>query len=350
MMRRRSPISEFHLRPPTPPCAPDRRRRDGTRSSVTLRSPRGLPRPPPISPRSALHGRHAARDRSARHLAEVALVRRAARRTGSRRPCRSATAVSAPCSSAIPTRSACSSTSRASGAGSTTTTTLSRPAGRRTTPSMTGFGSYRNFGALRHVRARARRSRPRADRTRSRRVRGRRPDLRRRREHQVVHHRAARRRCSGRPSCPTPRSSRATRSRAPTTCRPATRRSGRSRAPPTAPAGPRSTRARSRRSRAAARRRVHLRRTPTAYRFYRFDLVPKAGVSHFQVAEIAPGRRRPRAAARSSTLSSPSGALGRSTAGADLTRSVDGDPPRPGGSPSRRPACSGSSTSPPASP
>lgn len=64
----------------------------------------------------------------------------------------------------------------------------------------------------------------------------------------------------------------------------------------------------------------------TAYRFYRFSFVPKAGVSHFQVAEIglagvSLGEPRPL------YLSSPTGqAAGSSTGGEDLLKTSDQSP------------------------
>ncbi|NEA98547.1 glycoside hydrolase N-terminal domain-containing protein [Streptomyces sp. SID13726] len=55
------------------------------------------------------------------------------------------------------------------------------------------------------------------------------------------------------------------------------------------------------------------------YRFYRFDFVPKAGVSHFQVSEIGLSGVDLGAGVGPVYLSSPSGH-------ADISRSVDGDP------------------------
>ncbi|WP_093781924.1 glycoside hydrolase N-terminal domain-containing protein [Streptomyces sp. yr375] len=63
---------------------------------------------------------------------------------------------------------------------------------------------------------------------------------------------------------------------------------------------------------------------PAAYRFYRFDFVPKAGVSHFQVSEIGLSGVD-FGAGGSMYLSSPSGHSEGSRA-ADLSRSVDRDP------------------------
>ncbi|MEU6224509.1 glycoside hydrolase N-terminal domain-containing protein [Streptomyces sp. NPDC047042] len=60
-----------------------------------------------------------------------------------------------------------------------------------------------------------------------------------------------------------------------------------------------------------------------AYRFYRFDFVPKAGVSHFQVSEI--GLTGVDLGGGALYLSSPSGHSEGSRA-ADISSSVDGDP------------------------
>ncbi|MCX4766557.1 glycoside hydrolase N-terminal domain-containing protein [Streptomyces sp. NBC_01275] len=65
-----------------------------------------------------------------------------------------------------------------------------------------------------------------------------------------------------------------------------------------------------------------------AYRFYRFDFVPKAGVSHFQVSEIGLSGVD-LGGAGPTYLSSPSGHSKGSGAGSratDISRSVDGDP------------------------
>ncbi|MEH0638297.1 glycoside hydrolase N-terminal domain-containing protein [Streptomyces bottropensis] len=67
-----------------------------------------------------------------------------------------------------------------------------------------------------------------------------------------------------------------------------------------------------------------------AYRFYRFDFVPAAGVSHFQVSEIGLAGVD-LGGAGSTYLSSPSGHCQGSGSGAgaratDISRSVDGDP------------------------
>ncbi|MBZ3900322.1 glycoside hydrolase N-terminal domain-containing protein [Streptomyces griseiscabiei] len=67
-----------------------------------------------------------------------------------------------------------------------------------------------------------------------------------------------------------------------------------------------------------------------AYRFYRFDFVPKAGVSHFQVSEIGLAGVD-LGGGGSVYLSSPSGHSEGSGAGSgsrakDISRSVDGDP------------------------
>lgn len=62
----------------------------------------------------------------------------------------------------------------------------------------------------------------------------------------------------------------------------------------------------------------------TVYRFYRFDFVPKAGVTHWQVSEIALAGDP--AGTGSMYLWSPSGhSAGSSTAATDISRSVDGD-------------------------
>lgn len=61
----------------------------------------------------------------------------------------------------------------------------------------------------------------------------------------------------------------------------------------------------------------------TAYRFYRVDIVPKAGVSHFQVAEIGLGGIE-LAQGDLVYVASPSGHSGED--GSDLARSIDGDP------------------------
>ncbi|MFE9115073.1 glycoside hydrolase N-terminal domain-containing protein [Streptomyces collinus] len=66
----------------------------------------------------------------------------------------------------------------------------------------------------------------------------------------------------------------------------------------------------------------------TAYRFYRFDFVPKAGVSHFQVSEIGLAGVD-LGAGGTMYLSSPSGHSEGSGAGSrptDISRSVDRDP------------------------
>lgn len=63
----------------------------------------------------------------------------------------------------------------------------------------------------------------------------------------------------------------------------------------------------------------------TAYRYYRFTFVPKAGVSHFQVSEISLGGVS-LASGALVYVSSPSGASAGTEASADLARSVDGDP------------------------
>ncbi|GAQ59821.1 glycosyl hydrolase family 95 catalytic domain-containing protein [Streptomyces scabiei] len=69
-----------------------------------------------------------------------------------------------------------------------------------------------------------------------------------------------------------------------------------------------------------------------AYRFYRFDFVPKAGVSHFQVSEIGLAGVD-LGGAGATYLSSPSGHSAGAGAGTgagaratDISRSVDGDP------------------------
>jgi alpha-L-fucosidase 2 len=63
-----------------------------------------------------------------------------------------------------------------------------------------------------------------------------------------------------------------------------------------------------------------------SYRFYRFDFIPKAGVSHFQVSEIALAGVDLNAAGPM-YLTSPSGhSEGSGTSGRDISRSVDGDP------------------------
>jgi alpha-L-fucosidase 2 len=65
-----------------------------------------------------------------------------------------------------------------------------------------------------------------------------------------------------------------------------------------------------------------------AYRFYRFDFVPKAGVSHFQVSEIGLAGVD-LGAAGPMYLASPSGhaeGSGTGTSASDISRSVDGDP------------------------
>ncbi|MCT9142987.1 glycosyl hydrolase family 95 catalytic domain-containing protein [Streptomyces violarus] len=69
---------------------------------------------------------------------------------------------------------------------------------------------------------------------------------------------------------------------------------------------------------------------PAAYRFYRFDFVPKAGVSHFQVSEIGLSGVD-LGAGGALYLSSPSGHSKGSGAGTgsratDISSSVDGDP------------------------
>ncbi|MEF3402191.1 glycosyl hydrolase family 95 catalytic domain-containing protein [Agromyces sp. CCNWLW203] len=63
----------------------------------------------------------------------------------------------------------------------------------------------------------------------------------------------------------------------------------------------------------------------TAYKFYRFTFVPKAGVSHFQIAEISLGGVSLSGGALA-YVSSPSGAAAGTDVSTDLTRSVDGDP------------------------
>ncbi|WP_328885543.1 glycosyl hydrolase family 95 catalytic domain-containing protein [Streptomyces sp. NBC_00316] len=62
-----------------------------------------------------------------------------------------------------------------------------------------------------------------------------------------------------------------------------------------------------------------------AYRFYRFDFAPKAGVSHFQVSEIGLSGVD-LAGGGSMYLSSPSGHSEGSGRAADISRSVDRDP------------------------
>ena len=68
---------------------------------------------------------------------------------------------------------------------------------------------------------------------------------------------------------------------------------------------------------------------PAAYRFYRFDFVPKAGVSHFQVSEIGLSGVD-FGAGGSVYLSSPSGhsqgSGGAKSKATDISRSVDRDP------------------------
>lgn len=61
-----------------------------------------------------------------------------------------------------------------------------------------------------------------------------------------------------------------------------------------------------------------------AYRFYRFVFSPKAGVSHFQVGEVALGGVS-LAAGSTVYVSSPSGHAAGASAGSDITRSVDND-------------------------
>lgn len=69
--------------------------------------------------------------------------------------------------------------------------------------------------------------------------------------------------------------------------------------------------------------------TSGSYRFYRFDFVPEAGVSHFQVSEIALSGVELGAGVGPVYLSSPSGhSEGSGTGSRDqgISRSVDGDP------------------------
>lgn len=75
----------------------------------------------------------------------------------------------------------------------------------------------------------------------------------------------------------------------------------------------------------------------TAYKFYKFDFTPKAGVSHFQLSEIAlAGVSTGGAAPASLYISSPTGQSDGAGADTDILRTLDGNPatawvaPQPG--------------------
>ena len=127
----------------------------------------------------------------------------------------------------------------------------------------------------------------------------------------------------------------------------ATLRTGPSPAPPTARPGRRSTRGAIAPFESRFQAKQFSFANTTAYRFYRFVFVPKAGVSHFQVAEI--GLAGVTSAGGSLVyVSSPSGDSDGTGDGADLARTRRRRRRAPRGrSPSPDPACSGSSTCPP---
>ncbi|MBP2411776.1 alpha-L-fucosidase 2 [Arthrobacter stackebrandtii] len=65
----------------------------------------------------------------------------------------------------------------------------------------------------------------------------------------------------------------------------------------------------------------------TAYKFYKFDFSPKAGVSHFQLSEISlAGVSMGGQAATSLYVSSPTGQSDGDGAGSDILRTLDGNP------------------------